>query len=128
MTVRGDLTDEAWDRLRPFLPMNNGRCGRAERHLDVLAAATHAHGWSHLKIYVESPPVLWVFPEGAGSLAVGITAERAGGRWAYRVSGAMRYPCDGPQRVAGVLSDVLRDRLGAGGAADSAAGSGATRR
>lgn len=100
----------------------------AERHLDVLAAATHARGWSHLKVYVESPPVLWVFPEGAGSLAVGVTAERAGGRWVYRVSGAMRSPCDGPQRVAGVLDDVLRDRLGAHSSADSAAGSAAARR
>ena len=60
--------------------------------------------------------MLWVFPEGAESLAVSVTAERAGGRWAYRVSGAMRYPCDGPQRVAGVLDDVLWDRLGARGA------------
>ncbi|MGI5207186.1 hypothetical protein ACQEU6_37120 [Spirillospora sp. CA-108201] len=99
----------------------------AERHLDVLAAATHAHGWSQLKVYVESPPVLWIFPEGAGSLAVSVTAERAGGRWAYRVSGAMRYPCDSPQRVAGVLDDVLRDRLSARGAAGSAAGSAAAR-
>ncbi|MEV0661099.1 hypothetical protein ACIBI3_09935 [Actinomadura luteofluorescens] len=81
-----------------------------------------------MRRYVESPPVLWVFPEGTGSLAVGVTAERAGGRWAYRVSGAMRYPCDGPQRVAGVLDDVLRDRLCARGAAGSTAGSAAARR
>ncbi|MEU9838819.1 hypothetical protein AB0C69_06290 [Actinomadura sp. NPDC048032] len=64
----------------------------AERRLDVLATATHAHGWSHLKVCVESPPVLWVFPEGARSLAVGVTAERTGGPWAYRVAGAMRHP------------------------------------
>ncbi|MBP2055782.1 transposase [Streptomyces griseochromogenes] len=25
MTVRGDLTDEAWDLPQPFLPMSNGR-------------------------------------------------------------------------------------------------------
>ncbi|MGC4951920.1 hypothetical protein ACLQ2P_01740 [Actinomadura citrea] len=100
----------------------------AERHLDVLAAATHAHGWSHLKVYVESPPVLWVFPEGEGSLAVSVTAERTGGRWVYRVSGAMLYPSDGPQRVAGVLSDVLWDRLSARRASGSAAGSTAARR
>lgn len=100
----------------------------AERHLDVLAAATHAHGWSHLKVYVESPPVLWVFPEGAGSLAVSVTAERNGGRWVYWISRSMRYPCDGPQRAAGVLDDVLRDRLGSRRAAGSAADSAAARR
>ncbi|WP_143226901.1 hypothetical protein [Actinomadura mexicana] len=92
----------------------------AERHLDVLATATDACGWSHLKVYVESPPVLWVFSEEAGDLAVSVTAGRTGGRWVYRVSGAMRYPCDGPQRVAGVLDGVLRDRLGSRSAADSA--------
>ncbi|NDU71180.1 hypothetical protein GWI34_00870 [Actinomadura sp. DSM 109109] len=82
----------------------------AERHLDALAAAARAHGWSHLKPFVESPPLLWVFPEDAEHLAVSVTAERAGGRWFFRVSGEMRYPSDGPQRVAGVLSDVLWDR------------------
>jgi transposase len=25
---RGDLTDAEWARLRPFLPVGNGRCGR----------------------------------------------------------------------------------------------------
>ncbi|MGW4745112.1 transposase [Streptomyces sp. NPDC004290] len=29
MTVRGDATDETWDRLRPLLAMDNGRCGRS---------------------------------------------------------------------------------------------------
>jgi transposase len=36
MTVRGDLTDEAWDRLRPFLPVSNGRCGRWRDHRQVI--------------------------------------------------------------------------------------------
>ncbi|MFC9757117.1 IS5 family transposase [Streptomyces sp. NPDC056921] len=36
MTVRGNLTDEAWDRLRPFLPMSNGRCGRWRDHRQVI--------------------------------------------------------------------------------------------
>ncbi|MFJ8390909.1 hypothetical protein ACIQ9Q_41835 [Streptomyces sp. NPDC094438] len=38
MTVRGDLTDEAWDRLRPFLPMSNGRCDD-RRRLRIYGAA-----------------------------------------------------------------------------------------
>ncbi|MFJ3769043.1 transposase [Streptomyces sp. NPDC090082] len=36
MTVRGDATDEAWDRLRPFLAMSNGRCGRSRDHHQVV--------------------------------------------------------------------------------------------
>lgn len=36
MTVRGDLTDEAWDRLRPFLPVSNGRCGNWRGHRQVI--------------------------------------------------------------------------------------------
>lgn len=99
----------------------------AERHLDVLAAATHARGWSHVKVYVESPPVLWVFPEKAEDLAVSATVERADGCWFFRISRSVLFPCDGPQRVAGLLDDVLQDRLGARGAAGSAAGSAAAR-
>ncbi|MFF9428641.1 transposase [Streptomyces sp. NPDC014746] len=36
MTVRGDATDETWDRLRPLLAMDNGRCGRWRGHHQVV--------------------------------------------------------------------------------------------
>ncbi len=29
---RGDLTDAEWERLRPFLPVGNNRCGRWRDH------------------------------------------------------------------------------------------------
>ena len=35
---RGDLPDAEWERLRPFLPVSNGRCGRA---LPTALAAHH---------------------------------------------------------------------------------------
>lgn len=83
----------------------------AERHLDVLAEAVCARGWSHIKVYVESPPVLWVLSEDAEDRALSVSAERLGGHWCYRVSRSMLYPCDAVQRVADVLDDVLRDRV-----------------
>ncbi|TDD60707.1 hypothetical protein E1293_45530 [Actinomadura darangshiensis] len=82
----------------------------AEKHLDALADAMRIRGWSTVKVYVESPPVLWIFPERAEDLALSVTAEQTGGRWAYRISQSIKYPCDSPQRVAGVLDDVLPDR------------------
>lgn len=33
---RGDLTDEEWERLEPFLPVGNGRCGRWRDHRQVI--------------------------------------------------------------------------------------------
>lgn len=33
---RGDLTDAEWERLRPFLPVSNGRCGRSRDHRQVV--------------------------------------------------------------------------------------------
>ncbi|MEV6013818.1 IS5 family transposase [Streptomyces sp. NPDC051976] len=33
---RGDLTDAEWERLRPFLPVSNGRCGRWRDHRQVI--------------------------------------------------------------------------------------------
>lgn len=33
---RGDLTDPEWERLRPFRPVSNGRCGRWRDHRQVL--------------------------------------------------------------------------------------------
>lgn len=86
----------------------------AERHLDSLADAIGARGWSHVKVYIESPPVLWVFAEGAEDLALGVAAERSGGRWVYR-SRSIQYPCECPHRVADVLDYVLRDRMGSCG-------------
>ena len=80
----------------------------AERHLDVLA--NKLPGWAQVKMYAESPPVLWVYPEGAKGAAVSVAAVRVGGRWVFQVSRLIEYPCEAVVQVAGVLDDVLRDR------------------
>lgn len=36
MEHRGDLTDFQWERLRPLLPLSNGRCGRWRDHRQVI--------------------------------------------------------------------------------------------
>ncbi|WP_224274655.1 transposase, partial [Streptomyces sp. LS1784] len=36
MGSRGDLTDSQWERLRPLLPVSNGRCGRWRDHRQVI--------------------------------------------------------------------------------------------
>jgi transposase len=38
---RGDLTDAEWERLRPFLPVSNGRCGRWRCHRQVIDGILH---------------------------------------------------------------------------------------
>ncbi|MGW1594940.1 IS5 family transposase [Streptomyces sp. NPDC002343] len=38
---RGDLTDAEWERLRPFLPISNGRCGRWRDHRQVIDGILH---------------------------------------------------------------------------------------
>uniref|UniRef100_A0AAU2K4K8 Transposase n=1 Tax=Streptomyces sp. NBC_00049 TaxID=2903617 RepID=A0AAU2K4K8_9ACTN len=38
---RGDLTDAAWKRLRPFLPVSNRRCGRCRDHRPVIDMILH---------------------------------------------------------------------------------------
>ncbi|WP_414719158.1 IS5 family transposase [Streptomyces sp.] len=38
---RGDLTDQEWERLRPFLPVSNGRCGRWRDHRQVINGILH---------------------------------------------------------------------------------------
>lgn len=38
---RGDLTDAEWERLRPFLPVSNGRCGRWREHRQVIDGILH---------------------------------------------------------------------------------------
>ncbi|MGW8801151.1 IS5 family transposase [Streptomyces sp. NPDC055775] len=38
---RGDLTDTEWERLRPFLPVSNGRCGRWRDHRQVIDGILH---------------------------------------------------------------------------------------
>lgn len=38
---RGDLTDAEWERLRPFLPVSNGRCGRWRVHRQVIDGILH---------------------------------------------------------------------------------------
>lgn len=38
---RGDLTDAEWERLRPFLPVGNGRCGRWRDHRQVIDGILH---------------------------------------------------------------------------------------
>ncbi|MFE9500815.1 transposase [Streptomyces collinus] len=37
---RGDLTDAEWERLRPFLPVSNRRCGRRD-HRQVIDQILH---------------------------------------------------------------------------------------
>ncbi|WP_107087948.1 IS5 family transposase [Streptomyces sp. XY152] len=38
---RGDPTDAEWERLRPFLPVGNGRCGRWRDHRQVINRIPH---------------------------------------------------------------------------------------
>ncbi|MFH8620870.1 IS5 family transposase [Streptomyces vietnamensis] len=38
---RGDLSDVEWERLRPFLPVSNGRCGRWRDHWQVIDGVLH---------------------------------------------------------------------------------------
>ncbi|MEU8553724.1 IS5 family transposase [Streptomyces anthocyanicus] len=38
---RGDLTDAEWERLLPFLPVSNGRCGRWRDHRQVIDGILH---------------------------------------------------------------------------------------
>lgn len=38
---RGDLTDAEWERLQPFLPVSNGRCGRWRDHRQVINGILH---------------------------------------------------------------------------------------
>lgn len=38
---RGDLTDAEWERLRPFMPVSNGRCGRWRDHRQVIDGILH---------------------------------------------------------------------------------------
>ncbi|GGS22033.1 transposase [Streptomyces nojiriensis] len=38
---RGDLTDAEWERLRPFLPAGNRRCGRWRDHRQVIDGILH---------------------------------------------------------------------------------------
>ncbi|WP_405715526.1 IS5 family transposase [Streptomyces xanthophaeus] len=38
---RGDLSDAEWERLRPFLPVSSGRCGRWRDHRQVIDGILH---------------------------------------------------------------------------------------
>ncbi|PAU50748.1 hypothetical protein CK936_00740 [Streptomyces albireticuli] len=38
---RGGLTDAEWERLRPFLPVSNGCCGRWRDHRQVNDGILH---------------------------------------------------------------------------------------
>ncbi|MFJ4869494.1 IS5 family transposase [Streptomyces sp. NPDC088757] len=38
---RGDLSDAEWERLRPFLPVSNGRCGRWRYHCQAIDGILH---------------------------------------------------------------------------------------
>jgi transposase len=38
---RGDLSDAEWERLRPLLPVSNGRCGRWRDHRQVIDGIFH---------------------------------------------------------------------------------------
>ncbi|MFJ3086690.1 IS5 family transposase [Streptomyces sp. NPDC086838] len=39
--LRGDLSDAEWERLRPFLPVSNRRCGRWRDHRQVIDGILH---------------------------------------------------------------------------------------
>ncbi len=39
--TRGGLTAAEWERLRPFLPVSNGRCGRWRDHRPVIDGILH---------------------------------------------------------------------------------------
>ncbi|MFE3942073.1 transposase [Streptomyces sp. NPDC059118] len=41
LTVRGDLTDAEWERLRPFLPVSNRRRGGWREHRQVIDGIPH---------------------------------------------------------------------------------------
>jgi transposase len=41
METRGDLSNEEWERLQPFLPVSNGRCGRWRDHRQVIDGILH---------------------------------------------------------------------------------------
>lgn len=41
MEGRGDLSEEEWERLEPFLPVSNGRCGRWRDHRQVINGILH---------------------------------------------------------------------------------------
>ncbi|WP_406466150.1 transposase [Streptomyces sp. NBC_00111] len=38
---RGELSDAEWERLRPLLPVSNGRCGRWRDHRPVIDGILH---------------------------------------------------------------------------------------
>lgn len=38
---RGDLSDAEWERLQPFLPVSNRRCGRWRDHRQVIDGILH---------------------------------------------------------------------------------------
>ncbi|MFF4472320.1 transposase [Streptomyces sp. NPDC001599] len=38
---RRDLSDAEWERLRPFMPVSNGRCGRWRNHRQVIDGIAH---------------------------------------------------------------------------------------
>ncbi|MFG2085715.1 hypothetical protein [Spirillospora sp. NPDC048824] len=83
----------------------------AERHLDALAGEMQARGWARLKLYVESPPVLFVYADGNEESALSIAATNTGGQWVFQTSRLIEYPCEAVIPVANILSDVLRDRM-----------------
>lgn len=39
--LQGDLSDAEWERLKPFLPVSNGRCGRWRDHRQVIDGILH---------------------------------------------------------------------------------------
>jgi transposase len=41
METRGDLSDKEWERLQPFLPVSDGRCGRWRDHRQVIDGILH---------------------------------------------------------------------------------------
>ncbi|QES51939.1 hypothetical protein DEJ50_32995 [Streptomyces venezuelae] len=44
--MRVDLTDAEWERLRPFLPVSNRRCGRWRDHRQVIDGILRHRLWS----------------------------------------------------------------------------------
>lgn len=52
-----------------------------------------ARDWGRLKVYVESPPVLWVYANGNEESALSVAATNTGCRWVFQISWLLEDPC-----------------------------------
>ncbi len=68
---RGDLSDAEWERLRAFLPVSNGWCGRWRSHRQVIdgVAADKAYSNGPCRQYLRRRGIRHTIPEKADSQA-----------------------------------------------------------